>query len=156
MFRRRPGRLLNVLCTFSLCPVSTESNLNLKCLLNVLCTFNLCPYVLESNLNLKCVIKNGLHCWHAKSSKIEIEHPETCNTTHNLEVKFYSKVLLSDSLWTGGGSISFSGEKYFFKLFLIFGKRIYSKHLLHELRWYYTEQFVWCDLYDSYLVFKIS
>ena len=23
MFRRRPGRLLNVLCTFNLCPVST-------------------------------------------------------------------------------------------------------------------------------------
>ena len=24
-FRRRPGRLLNVLCTFNLCPVSTEN-----------------------------------------------------------------------------------------------------------------------------------
>ena len=67
----------------------------------------------ESNLNLKCVIKNGLHRWHAKSSKIETKHPETCNTTHNLEVKFYSKALLSDSLSTGGSSRPLSLEKSF-------------------------------------------
>ena len=109
----------------------------------------------KSNLNLKCIIKNGLHRWHTKSSKIEIEHPETCNTTHNLEVRFYSKALLSDSLWTGGGSICFSGKKFFFELFLIFGKGIHSRHLLYELRWSYIEQFVWCDLYDSHSVFRI-
>ena len=48
-FRRRPRRLLNVLCTFNLCPVSTEKtpantqnkefcNFNLRCLQGVMAT----------------------------------------------------------------------------------------------------------------------
>ena len=44
-FRRRPGRLLNVLCTFSLCPVSTEeADLKKALVIKKACTSSLAKF----------------------------------------------------------------------------------------------------------------
>ena len=48
-FRRRPGRLLNVLCTFSLCPVSTISG-------------EVC-FIFTPQWNWETSFKNWSHLW---------------------------------------------------------------------------------------------
>ena len=55
-FRRRPGRLLNVLCTFNLRPVSTGLNITVSIKKNLVLTTVLTSFFVKKTLRIKVII----------------------------------------------------------------------------------------------------